>query len=253
MVQLSLEVQTRRSIMTLMLHDGAEEVPFEQLRQLATPVATPTHVPIAHHDIVDKVKYALTYYGHEVTEEHHGVTEDGNRYFGLLSLRSTYGGYEDTVGLRNSHDKKFPIGISFGSRVFVCDNLAFIGDHVIKRRHTANAKRDLVSHIQAHIEPLAIEREKQHLCFERYKDTGLPDELADHAILELYRRGVINVQRIAEVMSGWENPPYEEWGDRTAWRLFNATTAALEGRVIEQGGATSKLHQVINGVCEVVH
>ena len=27
------------------------------------------------------------------------------RYFGLLSLRSPYTGYEDTVGLRNSHDK----------------------------------------------------------------------------------------------------------------------------------------------------
>jgi hypothetical protein len=49
------------------------------------------------------------------------------------------------VGLRNSHDKSFPVGIAFGSRVFVCDNAAFIADHVIKRRHTANAKRDKLS------------------------------------------------------------------------------------------------------------
>jgi hypothetical protein len=75
-------------------------------------------------------------YGHEVTDEHHGVTPDGARYFGLLSLRSTYTGYEDTVGLRNSHDKSFPVGIAFGSRVFVCDNTAFIADHVISRLHT---------------------------------------------------------------------------------------------------------------------
>lgn len=47
------------------------------------------------------------------------------------------------VGLRNSHDKRFLVGISFGSRVFVCDNLAFTGDHVVKRKHTANLKRDL--------------------------------------------------------------------------------------------------------------
>ena len=30
---------------------------------------------------------------------------------------------------------------AFGSRVFVCDNLAFIGDHVIRRKHTVKAKR----------------------------------------------------------------------------------------------------------------
>jgi hypothetical protein len=79
-------------------------------------------------------------YGHQVTDKHHGVTPDGMRYFGLISLRSTYTGYEDTVGLRNSHDKSFPISIGFGSRVFVCDNLAFIAETTIKRRHTANVR-----------------------------------------------------------------------------------------------------------------
>jgi hypothetical protein len=43
------------------------------------------------------------------------------------------------VGLR----KTFPIGIAFGSRVFVCDNLALIGDHVIRRKHTIKATQRL--------------------------------------------------------------------------------------------------------------
>jgi hypothetical protein len=129
--------------MTLMLHAGATPVDYAGLRLLPVPVATETHVPIAHSAVVDMVKYSLGFYGHEVLTEDYGVTPDGGRFFGVLSLRSKYGDYTDTVGLRNSHDKRFPIGISFGSRVFVCDNLAFSGDHVIKRRHTANAKRDL--------------------------------------------------------------------------------------------------------------
>jgi hypothetical protein len=78
-------------------------------------------------------------YGHEVTAEHHGVTQDSMRYFGLISLRSSYTGYEDTVGLRNSHDRSFPVGIGFGSRVFGCDDMAFSADTVIKRRHTVNS------------------------------------------------------------------------------------------------------------------
>src|SRR6266851_3802469 len=105
-----------------MLHVNAKAIEYDGLRELETPPATPTHVPLLHHRLVDLVKTSASMYGHVVTAEHHGITEDGSRYFGLLSLRSDYGNYEDTIGLRNSHDKSFPIGIGFGSRVFVCDN-----------------------------------------------------------------------------------------------------------------------------------
>ncbi len=149
----------------LMLHAGAEEVPFEQIRALETPEATRSHVPIPHYRLVEMLKHTLSFYGHEVTEEHHGVTENGMRYLGLLSLRSTYGGYEDTVALRNSHDKKFPVGIGFGGRVFCCDNLSFFADHVIRRKHTVNAKRDLPGLVGELVEPLADEREAQHRTF----------------------------------------------------------------------------------------
>jgi len=239
--------------MTLMLHTGAEEVDYDQLRALDTPIATPSHVPIPHYRVVDMLRHTLGFYSHEVTEEHHGVTEDGMRYFGLLSLRSTYGGYEDTVGLRNSHDKKFPIGIAFGSRVFVCDNLAFIAEHVIKRKHTANAKRDLPGLVGELVEPLAEQRHAQQLTFERYKATPLTDQSADHAILTMYREGIINVQRIADVVKEWETPSFPDFEERNAWRLFNAATFALNGRVTENPGVTRQLHNVIDGVCEVIH
>jgi hypothetical protein len=155
--------------MTLMLHVNAKAVDYDALRSLATPAATATHVPIPHFRVVDLVKSTVGMYGHQIVAEHHGVTEDGARYFGLLSLRSPYTGYEDTVGLRNSHDKSFPIGVAFGSRVFVCDNLAFIADHVVKRRHTANLKRDLPGLVTELIEPLAVRREEQAKTFDRYR------------------------------------------------------------------------------------
>jgi hypothetical protein len=53
-------------------------------------------------------------------------------------LRSTYTGYEDVPGSRNSHDRSFPVSIGYGSQVFVCDNMAFLAEHQIKRRHTVN-------------------------------------------------------------------------------------------------------------------
>jgi hypothetical protein len=237
--------------MTLLLHRGAAAIDYDGLRQLETPPATPTHVPIPHFRVVDLLRTTLGMYGHEITAEHHGTTEDGARYFGLLSLRSAYTGYEDTVALRNSHDRSFPVGIGFGSRVFVCDNLAFIADTVIKRKHTANLKRDLPGIIGELIEPLALHREAQHRTFERYKVTLLTDQLADHAIMSMYREGIINVQRIPDVLHEWEEPSFDAFKDeRSAWRLFNAATFALTGKVVENPAATPKLHKVIDAACE---
>lgn len=234
----------------LNLHSGGELVEYEALRELETPAATPTHVPIEHYRLVDLVRSTLGMFGHEIVAEHHALDHDGMRYFGLMELRSPYTGYTDTCGLRNSHDKTFPIGISFGSKVFICSNLAFIGDHVIRRKHTANAKRALPGLVMEIIEPLALKREHQARTFDRYQRTMLTDHDADHAIMNMYRHGIVNVQRIPEVLREWEKPSFEDFDQPNAWRLFNAATYALTGRVAERPDVTGRLHQVIDGIVE---
>ena len=194
----------------------------------------------------------MGFFGHELLEDHHAVTQDGLNYFGVLSLRSPYGDYTDMVSLRNSHKKQFPIGIAIGSWVFVCDNLAFNADHVIKRKHTANAKRDLPGLVAAVIEPLGEARKAQELTFERYKALALSDALADQGIMSMYRRGVINLTRIGDVLKAYEEPPHD-WGDKTPWRLFNAASFALTGKVAENPTITRQLHEVIDGMCECLN
>ena len=58
----------------------------------------------------------------------------------------------------------------------------------------------------------------------------LTDERADHDIMSLFRGGVVGVQKIADVASQWNNPTHD-WGNRTVWRLLNATTFALTDKV----------------------
>lgn len=237
--------------MTLLLHAGANPVEYDALRVLETPAATATHVPIPHFRVVDLIAHALAYYGHQITEQHFGMTPDGMRFFGVLCLKSDYTGYNDMVGLRNSHDRKFPVGVSFGSRTFVCDNLAFSGDAVIKRKHTTNLKRDLPGLIGEIIEPLAIQREAQKVQFDRYRATDVTDQRADQAIMQMYRQQVIGVQKIADVLKEWEEPCHD-WGHKSGWRLFNAATFALTGRVSENPKATADLHKILDLTCEHV-
>ncbi len=115
----------------------------------------------------------------------------------------------------------------------VAGNLAFAGDHVIKRKHTANLKRDLPGLIGEIVEPLAIQREAQKRQFDHYQATALTDDRVDLAIMQMYRQQVIGVQKIADVLAQWDTPSHD-WGDKTGWRLFNAATHALNGRVAEK-------------------
>jgi hypothetical protein len=238
--------------MSLMLHAGAKPVSYDDLRAVPIPAATDTHIPVPHHEIVELVRYTLGFYQHEIADETFGVTEDGSRFFGLMTLRSPYGDYGDVVGLRNSHDKSFPIGIAFGSRVFVCDNLAFIGEHVIRRKHTIKAKRELPGLVTEIVAPLQDQRIMQNQKLLTYQQTPLSDMAADHAIMTMYKQDVIGVQRIADVVKAYDEPPHD-WGDKTAWRLFNAATFALAGKVAERPDLTKRLHHVIDGTCERVH
>lgn len=237
-----------------MLHRGAEPIEFGALREVETPEATHSHVPIPHHRLVDTVRHSLSYFGHEVVGEHHGVTPDGMCYFGVMMLKSAYGGYEDAVALRNSHNKRFPIGIGFGGHVFCCDNMSLIADQVIKRKHTANAKRDLPGLVAEMVEPLADARDEQQKKFSLYRSVPVGREMADHAIMEMFRRGIIGVQRIADVEREWEEPSFEEMlqAGQTAWRLFNAATFVLSGNVVGNPKGATALHEVIDGVCERV-
>jgi hypothetical protein len=233
----------------LMLHAGAEPIDFDGLRSILTPDRTDTHVPLPHHELVNMVEYALGYYGHEVTARQFGCTPDHARFFGVLALKSDYGDYTDMIGLANSHDKTVALSVCFGSQVFVCDNMAFSAEVVVKRKHTANSRRLLPATIAEIIEPLKQKRIGQNMMFERYKGTALDDTRADQLIMQMFRRGIINCNRIPEVMEQWENPSCD-WGDKTAYRLFNGTTWSLKPKVADKPALTQDLHALIDGVCE---
>jgi hypothetical protein len=98
------------------------------------------------------------------------------------------------------------------------------------------------------VQPLQEQRIQQNERLAYYRSIPLDDRAADHAILMMYRENIIDVQRIADVLDQWERPEHD-WGDKTAWRLFNAATFALAGKVAERPLLTRRLHDVLHGVC----
>ena len=105
--------------------------------------------------------------------------------------------------------------------------------------------RELPALLADTLRPLQDQRASQNQRLATYKETS--DQLADHAILDLYRREVIGVQAIGHVSKTFDELPHD-WGDRTACRLFNAPTYALAAKVAEWPDLTKQLHNVIDGV-----
>lgn len=233
--------------MGLFLHTGAELIDYDGLRAFPTPEATATYTPLAHHDLVNMVSYALQYLGHEIEKTEFAVKPTGE-FFGVLTLKSDWQGHTDLVGLANSHNRTLPITLGVGAGTFVCDNTSFVSTSVMKRRHTPGSKRALPGMIMEMVEPLRDQRIAQNNQFERYKALALQDDVADRLMMQMYRRGIINCSRIADVLEQWENPTCD-YGPKTAYRLFNGTTWTLKPKVMEQPQLTRDLHELIDGEC----
>src|SRR5579862_5159602 len=113
---------------TLVAHRGAVKMSKSDLALLPMPLATRTHRPIPHHEIVQALVETLGFRHIKVIREEFAATLDGAKMFGVLDLDQEFGGCRFSIGLRNANDKSMRLALTCGYRVFVCDNMAFSGD-----------------------------------------------------------------------------------------------------------------------------
>lgn len=219
--------QPPRKAPGMLLHCGAETVSREQLFAVPTPRATATWFPLSHRTILGEVETQLKATGFLVQEEAHALSHDGARYFGVLSVSIRGRGKTEVgwvVGLRNSHDQTYPAGLVAGTRVFVCDNLAFSGEVRISRKHTKFAYRDL-RHLTARaVGQLGDRFRGLDRRVEAYRAESVADWLAHDITIRAVDCAAITPAQIPEVLKEWRNPSHEVFAPRNAWSLFNAFT-----------------------------
>jgi len=152
--------------------------------------------------------------------------------------------------LRSSLDKSIAPSIAFGSQVFVCDNLAFTGEVTISRKQTRFIDNDIRPLIHDAVANVTTMRVNQDRRFEIYQNTKILSNKAGAVICEMYRRGIVNTTKLGKVIEQWDKPDHD-FGPRTAWRLFNATTEALKGTpVLDMPTRTIKLQTLLDEVTD---
>ena len=219
----------------LILHVDSENVQRNELKNLPTPPATDTWQPVGHEQFDGLVRDSLTQAGIQVTQSCYGLsrpTEEGYRHrlFAVLETqdRILEGQVGLTIGLRNSTDQSMSAGLVYCNHVFVCDNIAFAGEYVIRRRHTARILEDLPELIDRGVGKYFEQVERQRILIERLQDRRLNDQEAYHAMVSAAARGIIPYSGIKAVRWEWHRPTHEAFAPRTGWSLFNCFTETMK-------------------------
>jgi hypothetical protein len=224
-----------------------ETVNRPALEGVVLPPATDTYQPIGHDWLLNLLEDGVRDMGFAFGHEHHGLSHDGARYFGLIELRgvsTVADGYSFQMGVRNSLDKRFGAQVAFGAQVMVCANLCFGGTYMLGRKHTTYIERDLPALVEQTLERIPELSKAQDDRFGAYKEHPLSQRNADHLVMNMLRAGAVNSARIEKVIKEWDEPTFEH-GDRTVWRMFNAATQALKGcNIHEMPPRTIKLQEV---------
>ena len=193
-----------------------------------TPEASESWKPVPHIDVIEAVSEVVQAHKWQILDENFGLAREGQKLFGVMRInKSNSSDWSRCIGLRNSHDKSFAVGLSAGISVTVCSNLAFGGTTVIKRRHTSRIElTELVDVAMTELENelLMLETVCEDLKVIYLKN----DDEARSRIVRAAELGAINSSDIIPVFNEFKNPRHEEFAEPTRYSLLNAFTETIK-------------------------
>ena len=213
--------------MGLIMQEG-KFVSRDEVARTDTPCSTATWRPVPHIDVIEAVTEVVKAHNWNIEGEKYGLAREGQKMFGVMEIsRSSSPEWHRCIGIRNSHDKSFAVGLSAGIVVCVCTNMAFGGTTVIKRRHTSGiVLTELIDRAVASLEDdfLTVESVAEDL-----KDIYLKnDDEARSTIVRAAELGVINSCDILPVFHEFKSPSHEEFAEPTRWSLLNSITETIK-------------------------
>ena len=192
------------SQMILHVDPTRRTVGLDVVKALPTPEPTATHRPVPHWQMVEEVHAEIASRGLAVAKESYGITQEGLRMFGVIDTvdPAMPDGVGIAIGLRNSHDKAWAMGICAGTRVFVCDNLAFTGDVVRYRKHTSGIDPKVV--VEGVLDMVLTHCHQEGQWLAKLKDVPVTETEGKALFMDLWRGEVLPTPMVKEAFNLWE-------------------------------------------------
>ena len=209
---------------------------LEDLQTLSPQCPAPTNSfrPIDHHVFASLVLKQLQDMGFNITDTQFAVSIDakgkltGDKMFGVLKLADSFHedpSYSPAIGIRSSWDKSMAPQMIGGGNVFVCDNLAFSGEHDLLYSRQTSGKSLVVDILRAtHKVPghfLSLNKDMQQM-----RSRIISRSSASEIILDAANKDVIPHSITVSIFQEYLNPSFEgpDFTGRHLWSLNNAFT-----------------------------
>jgi len=186
---------------------------------------TRTFRPVHHQLVIEAVRTGINAVGLEIVKTEYVLAgKDGMRMFGVWDLDSGNDELCWSIGIRNSMDKSMALGICAGTRVFVCENLAFDGEFVALRKHTKGLTLDELEFMAYRaIRCLVGRLTKFQAWHEGLKAYELRDADAKILLVELINQNVIPASWFPRFYDLYFSAAY----DNTLWTFHEMATNLL--------------------------
>ncbi len=212
-----------------------------EVTQVPAVPFTSTFHPVHHKQVIDAVRTGISLTGMEVVKSQYVLARDGMQMFGVWDLNAGNSDLCWSLGIRNSMDKSLALGITAGTKVFVCDNLAFDGEYLTFRKHTSGLDNDELEFLayksMKNMVPRLESFQKWH---EGLRNYPLTEQDAKILLVEIIVNNVIPASKFHQF-----NDLYCNVYDDSLWGFHETTTDVLRGSNLMN---LPKKNQVLNGV-----
>lgn len=232
--------------MALIAHVNSRRVSEADVMAVPEPPFTETWHPVAHARVLKALEEAASRIELGIKDRAYSMSKNGELMFGSWQLEldaDEERAYE--IGIRNSINKRFAIGLTAGTRVFVCDNLAFTGEFIDFRKHTNGVDDAELERLAEGAFEKAVPQLKLFDEWHRsLKTVNLEEDMAKLLTFDAMERGIVSPSRFKEFLECMKTER-ETHGD-TLYAWHGAVTRLMRADSLFAVAETSKaLNKII--------
>ncbi|MBV5327061.1 MAG: hypothetical protein JZU65_05395, partial [Chlorobium sp.] len=202
---------------------GKDRVSEAEVMAVPAVPFTKTFHPVHHRDFIQSVREGVKAVGLEIVKSEFVLAAGGQKMFGVYDLSAGSSELCWSIGIRNSMNKSMSLGISAGTRVFVCENLCFSGDFLTLKRRTGVLDADMLAFLAYRAMRTMIPKLE---AFQRWhqglKNYLLPQSDMRILLVEIMEHSVIPVTKFNDF-----NGLYSKVYDDSLWGFHETVTDIL--------------------------
>jgi len=230
---------------------GSNKVTEAEVIQVPAVPFTKSHHPVHHRYIIDAIRSGVAATGLEIVSTEYVLANNGKRMFGVWDLS---GGSDElcwSIGIRNSMDKSMALGITAGTRVFVCENLSFSGEFVEFRKHTKGLVYDELEFMAYRaMKKMVMNLTQFQAWHEGLKNFSLTEWDAKILLVEIMTNNIIPPSRFARFNELYFGGVYEP----TLWGFHETVTDMLrDSNLLTLPGKNRELNVVLDTYIDASH